>query len=347
MRIILLNDRKGERDLMVKALAPGNHRVEPVGDERSALEALGKERADVVLFAAPAKGGSDLVRRFRSRDSSGRAYLIAIVDAAPSAKDLASMLAAGANDFIRRPVVDVELIERVQGPARLLRWVSSIDKSVFDLSAPPELTQLEAWRKLGVAVAEDLGQIAGQSFTVTCGWPSEFGKAARAATIPMSLAGDQLEVRLSICTDAKSSGWVKSTLLGDASAQDPAVDDVLREFANTAGGVLKRTALHESITLTTGIPFNSQPTHHEDASIWSLKLDDGDACFVVVGEVIERHNQRVSAAKLCEGMIVVNDVRSDGGVLLVRGGSRLTSTAAAKLSSILGPQTFIEVAPAA
>jgi hypothetical protein len=46
-------------------------------------------------------------------------------------------------------------------------------------------------------------------------------------------------------------------------------------------------------------------------------------------------------------MVLVHDVRNEGGVLLVPAGSRLTSTSAAKLAQMLGPRFFLEVAPAA
>jgi hypothetical protein len=46
-------------------------------------------------------------------------------------------------------------------------------------------------------------------------------------------------------------------------------------------------------------------------------------------------------------MVVVNDVRSKSGALLVTAGSRLTRTTAERLGSLLGPRLFVEVAFAA
>jgi hypothetical protein len=142
--------------------------------------------------------------------------------------------------------------------------------------------------------------------------------------------------------------WIRETLLGDPSAHDEATRDALRELANTAGGALKRAALTESITLTTGIPCDDSASRFPGKHLcWSLKLEGGAGCLAVVGEIRSRSNERISAARLTEGMILAHDIRNEGGVLLVPAGSRLTATSATRLAAMLGPRFFVEVAPAA
>ena len=43
-------------------------------------------------------------------------------------------------------------------------------------------------------------------------------------------------------------------------------------------------------------------------------------------------------------MVIVHDVRSESGALLVTAGSRLTKTTAERLGRLLGPKVFVEVA---
>ena len=349
MRIVLLNDKKLERDALMRALAAAGHHAEGVGDEQAALAAIARESPQIVVFSAPSRGGADLVRRLKGVDASGQAYLLAVVDSAPSAKDLAHVVEAGANDFLRRPIVDVEFLERLKAPCRLVKWAKSLaTPASFDLATPVDVGRLQAWSKLGALVAGDLSEMAGQRFAVTNAWPKRFAQQLRSATIPMSLAGDQLEVRVSIVVDAIALRWVKETLLGDVDASAAAADDALRELANTAGGALKRAALAENVALTTGIPStdNSAPPF-EQHSCWTLTLEGNDCCVAVVGEIRERANQRVAASQLAEGMILAHDVRNEGGILLVPAGSRLTNTSAVKLAKLLGPRFFLEVAPAA
>jgi len=349
VRVLLLNDRRAERDAMVRALPKDTYRVEAVGEEAAAIAAIAREAPQVVVFSAPAKGGQDLARRLRGSENAVEAYLLAIVEASPVPKEITSLIGAGVHDFMRRPFADVELLERVKAPERLLRWSRSVSKPcAFDFSTALDVASLRSWRTLGPLVAEDLGEMAGRPFVVSPGWPAQFTTSARSASIPMSLAGDQLELRLSIVADGIGLTWVREALLGDPAANDEATRDALRELANTAGGALKRAALSESITLTTGIPCDDTvsrfPGKH---ACWSLKVEGGEGCLAVVGEIRTRSNERISAAQLTEGMVLAHDIRNEGGVLLVPAGSRLTATSASRLATLLGPRYFLEVAPAA
>jgi CheY-like chemotaxis protein len=334
---------------MVRALPQDTYRVEAVADETAALAAIAREAPQVVVFSVPTKGGQDLARRLRGGENAAEAYLLAVIEATPANKELSNLITAGVHDFMRRPFADVELLERVKAPERLLRWSRSVSKPcAFDFSAALDVGSLRSWRSLGSLVAEDLGEMAGQPFAVTPGWPAHLAADALCASIPMSLAGDQLELRLSLVADAAALAWLRATLLGDPAASDDAARDALRELANTAGGALKRAALGEGITLTTGIPRDDAASRFPGKHLcWSLKLEGGAGCLAVVGEIRSRSNERILAAQLAEGMILAHDIRSEGGVLIVPAGSRLTATSANRLAAMLGPRYVLEVAPAA
>jgi CheY-like chemotaxis protein len=349
MRIVLLNEKKVERDAMMRGLAAAKYHAEAVADESSAIAAITREAPQIIVFSAPPKGGADLVRRLKGADASSQAYLLALFDAAPSARDLSSVLEAGAHDFLRRPVVDVELLERLKAPGRLMRWARSVaTPAAFDLSAPLQVSRLKAWASLGQLVASDLSEMAGQPFSVSNSRPERFVSDLRGASIQMSLAGEQLELRVSIVADATTLLWVKSTLLCDPNASADAADDALRELANTAGGALKRAALAENVSLTTGLPTTEAvPPPTAGQMCWTLSLEGSDCVLAVVGEARQRVNERVPSAQLTEGMILAHDVRTEGGILLAPAGCRLTGTTAAKLAKMLGPRFFVEVAPPA
>jgi len=345
--IVLLSDKKTERDALVRALDPLH--VEAVHDEATALKAIARQSPRVIVFAVPPKGGPDLARRLRAADASGQAFQIAILEAASSGKEVAHLVAAGVHDFIRRPVIESDLLERIKSPARLIRWARSLTKpSVFDFSGKLDLTQLRAWGNLGTIVAEELSQMVGQTLVVADGFPQRFEGPLHSATLPMSLAGDQLEVRSSIVADARALGWLRETLLGDANAEQSATDDALRELANTASGAFKRAAAIENIVLTTGLPVSGGNERFPgDCTCWSLSLGAEAGHLVFAAEIKERENQRVPASKLTEGMVLAHDLRNDGGILLVPAGSRLSGTSAAKLAKMLGDSIYLEVAPAA
>jgi len=349
VRVVLLNDRRAERDAMVRALPAEIYGVEAVADETAALAAIAREAPQVVVFNAPPKGGQDLARRLRGSENAAEAYCLAVVDATPAGQDITSLISAGVHDFMRRPFTDAELLERVKAPERLLRWSRSLSKPrAFDFSAALDVTSLRAWRNLGALVAENLGAMSAHAFRVTPGWPAHLGPDDVSASIPMSLAGDQLELRISLVADAGGLTFVRETLLSDPAAHDDALRDALRELANTAGGALKRAALAEGITLTTGIPRDDSANRFPGAHrCWGLELEGGAGWLALVGEIRGRGNERISAAKLTEGMVLAHDIRSEGGVLIVPAGLRLTATSASRLSAMLGPRYFLEVAPAA
>lgn len=333
---------------MVRALPQDTYQVEAVADEQSALAAICRQAPQVLVFSVPQKGGPDLARRLRAVENCAESYILAVLEATPANKEISSLISAGVHDFMRRPFVDTEWVERVKAPERLLRWSRSVSKPhAFDFSDALDVSSFRAWRTLGHLVSEDLQQMAGQPFTVSQGWPPHFGADAFTASIPMSLAGDQLQLRLSIVADAGSLAWLRETLLGDPTANDAAARDALRELANTAGGALKRAALAEGVTLTTGLPVDETAARFPGThNCWTLALGGGAGSLALVGEIRSLANERVSAANLTEGMVVAYDVRNQGGVLLVPAGTRLTSTSAARLANLLGPKFFVDVAPA-
>jgi hypothetical protein len=338
MNVIVVNDKKAERDSIVLALQKASISAEGVADAKTAVASIVREPPSVAVVSWPASGGADLVRLLHGADPSGQMFILAL------------LVAAGANDFMRRPLLETELVARTQAPGRHLKWATSVAKpGVFDFSAGPDLTRTAMWRNMGALVCGDLCSMVGQTPEPAPGWPKTFARDLRGATIAMSLASDQVELRVSVMADRPTVLWLGESLLGEASPGDAAIDDLLRELANTAGGAVKRAALPESITLTTGLPTNTSTVRYEGAGVqcWTLPLDGAKSRLAIVGEIRKRENQRVAASSLREGMVLAHDLRTESGALLVAAGSRLTSTAAQRLAQVLGPRFFVEVATAA
>ena len=348
MNVVVLNDKRPERELMVRVLQQASCTVEAFAESRAAMDRICRLPPQVLVLSWPSSRGADLVRTLRGADSSRQMYVIAILDGVPGGREIPPPIAAGVHDFIRRPLLEPELVARVQGPARLYKWAKSVTQPVaLDLTSALDITRLTTWKTMGEVVAADLAQMVGDDGPVRAGWPEAFGRGLRGATIPMSLPSDQLEVRVSIVADRPVLQWLGGVLLGDSNAGEPAMNDVLRELANTAGGAVKRAALPEGIALTTGIPVNeaSVPTLGDRTKSWMMPLNAGKSCLAIVGELRSHENQRVGASELREGMVLVHDLRSGDGTLLVKAGARFTSTTAARVAQMLGPRFLIEVAP--
>ena len=350
MRIVLLNEVRSEREAMVRALQQADCVVEPCADAKGAAAAVARDAPQVIIAAVSGSGGGELIRLLRGADKSGHAYILAVLDRTPAGREIPAVLAAGAQDVLHRPIVDAELIGRAQAPKRLLKWAHSVAKpAAFDFSRALDFRSLKVWQSLGGIVAHDLAQMIGLDVHTSPGWPKRFGRTVRAATISMSLASEQIELRISVAADDQTAKWLAALLLGDPSAGNAEIDDIVRELANTAGGAIKRAALPENVTLTTGLPFSTTGIRNEGDGVkcFTVRADGGKAVLAVVGEIAKRGNERVPACRLCEGMVLVHDLRSDSGALLMTAGSRLTSTSASRLAQLLGPQCMIEVACAA
>lgn len=344
VRVVVLSESASERESITRTLQRAAFSVQAVGDPKAAVSAVGREVTDVILLSWPNGGGAELVRLVRGADASGQMHLVALLDPTSGGRDIQPALAAGVNDVLFRPFVDAELVARLQ--SRATRWSRGTGKSALESSNRVDVTRLGMWKSLGAIVADEFAQLLGESVAATPGWPTSLGSEQPGAAILMSLARDEVEVLISVAADATALGWLGRTLLGDPSPNEAALKDVLRELASTAGGAVKRVALTENVTLTTGLPTNVLSVRHQGEGIAShgLPFDGGKATVAVVGEARRRENRQVRASQLVEGMVIVNDVRSESGALLVTAGSRLTKTTAERLARMLGAKVLVDVA---
>jgi CheY-like chemotaxis protein len=348
MKILVVDDIQHERQTIAQALGQAGYSVEETKDPKVALTAIEREPVRVIVLVWPKTGGADFIKRVRSFEASEHTYVLAILDKQPHT-EITALFAAGADDFLRRPVIREELVGRVDAPKRIQKWVATEKKAPLDWSSCVDLRRLRACREMGAIVAEDLGQLLGQTLGLAEGWMPELEDKPSGATIPMSLATEQSEVRVSIVVDAESLRAMAGLLLGDANAPRAALDDIVREMTNTAGGAVKRAAMSEDVTLTTGLPADdcAVPQQGETSRCWVASLAEPKVRIGIVGEVRRRENQRVAAAALREGMVVAADLFSDSGALVVRAGTRLSATTAQRVAAILGQRFVVEVACAA
>jgi CheY-like chemotaxis protein len=348
MKVLVLDENPLERQAIGQTLGQAGFSVEEAKDSKVALGLLEREPPRAFVLPWPKTGGADFIKHVRTLDAAHHIYILVLLDKQPPS-ELTALYAAGADDFIRRPIVREELVGRIETPRRIEKWSNQKAKGSFDWSSASDLRHLRACREMGAVVAEELGQMLGQSMQVAAGWSPQFAENAFSATIPLSLASVQTEIRVSIVIDSASLPALAGALLGDPNAPREALEDIVRELANTAGGAVKRLALTEDVTLTTGLPVNESVSGKEDDTTrcWVARLAQPKLCIGIVGEVRKRENQRLAASLLREGMVVAADLFSDSGALVVRAGTRLSATTAQRVAAILGQRFVVEVACAA
>lgn len=356
IRVVVLDESATERSAIVRALR-ASYRVEQTADATEAAAAIAREPPSVIVASVSARKGAELLRLLRGADPTGQAYVVAVVDKTLSSWELQGILATDAQDFIRRPIDDDELVARVGAPARLRKWFSSGGRSPLSeapkaMGASPtaDLRRLRAWKNMGQLVAEDLAQIVGQPIQPVEGWPNAFGRGLRGATVAMSLPGEGTELRIWIVADSVTMQWLARAVFSDPETPDTKLQDALRELANTAAGAVKRAALPDNVVFTTGIPVNATavPARGEDTRCWVISpVGTSDASIALLAEARARENVRLPVADLREGMVLVNDLRNEAGALLAPAGTRLTTSSVERFTAALGPRFVVEVACAA
>ncbi len=348
MRLIIVDEKKLERESIARALQSTHHAIEVAADGRCALAAFAREPAQVILFVGPSSSAIELLRKVRAAQGQEHCYFVVLPESVMPG-EITALYAAGVDDFMRRPFLPEELVARVDAPCRIRGYAAALLKSpAYDWSSALDVRKLRAFADTATVVAGDLAQVVGEHLDVAKGAPLDpHSPAFRCATIPMSLAADGLELQVSVVADASAMGAICRAVMGE-ELDEAGQLDLLRELANTAGGAVKRAYGAENVVLTTGLPVDRQaPAPGPDTRWWMLRAKEAGAIFGLACEVQQTQKGRVPASGLEEGMVITSDLRNESGALLVAAGTRLTSTSADRVRRALGPGFLVSVSRAA
>jgi putative two-component system response regulator len=120
--VLVAEDDVANRALLGRLLDRAGFRTVTVGDGRDALRAAADEEPDLVLLdvGLPGMSGLDVCRRLRA-DPRTVALPIILVTGQSASRDVVAGLDAGADDFVRKPYDEAELMARVRSVLRLAR----------------------------------------------------------------------------------------------------------------------------------------------------------------------------------------------------------------------------------
>jgi CheY-like chemotaxis protein len=344
MLALVISEKKPERDVVAGHLQQAGYRVNAAADRAAASAFLEGELPDVVIVSwSPA--AVDIVRKVRCQEDAKHTYILALLDKEQPALVIPAILQAGGDDFLRRPILKEELLLRADSPQRIAKWRVAPKSAALDLSTVVDLRNIHAFKNMGALVGADLSQLIGE-LEIVEGWL--MAGELRGACVPMSVPSEQAELRVSIVVEAKLVRTLAGMLLGDESAPATALDDMMREIANTAGGAVKRAALADKLMVTTGLPVNEArgATRNEMTRCWTARIPGTETQLGIIGEVHKRTNQRLPMAKLEENMVLSCDVRNESGALVMTAGTRLTSTTIDRLVGMLGSRFVVDVTAA-
>ena len=125
--VLIAEDDIANQALLARLLERAGYRSYAVGDGRDALHAAMEERPDLVLLdvGLPGLNGLDVCRRLRA-DTRTVALPIILVTGQTSSRDVVAGLDAGADDFVRKPYDEAELMARVRSVLRLARVTAEV-----------------------------------------------------------------------------------------------------------------------------------------------------------------------------------------------------------------------------
>ena len=165
--VLVAEDDLANRELLARLLERAGYRSITVADGRDAIRAAMEEDPDLILLdiGLPGMNGLDVCRRLRA-DPRTVALPIILVTGQTASRDVVAGLDAGADDFVRKPYDQAELMARVRSVLRLARVTAEmvgahgvIAALANAVEAKDSTTELHCQRLAGLAHA--LGLRAG------------------------------------------------------------------------------------------------------------------------------------------------------------------------------------------
>lgn len=121
--ILVIDDTEANRDLLRRQLTRRGHAVETVASAAAALELLQDTTFDVLLvdILMPDMNGIELLSRLKS-DAKLRDIPVIMVSGLKEMKAVVRCIAAGAEDYLQKPIDPVLLYSRVNASLERVRW---------------------------------------------------------------------------------------------------------------------------------------------------------------------------------------------------------------------------------
>jgi DNA-binding response OmpR family regulator len=292
---------------------------------------------DVIVVDWLLGGGAALIEHVRARDSRHRHYIVAVC-AKPKPSDIAAFVAAGADDFMAAEATREEIVVRVDALRRICGWATKpAHTQTIRIRKLLELDGRRVWRELDSIVTSEIGDMLGLALAPEC----SDATIRWCGSVPLTVNGEQVELQLAVgLADAGGEQFAHDVLGAEASGA--AIADALREMANVAGGAVKRAALGDGLVMTIGLPSDDDVFAMANARRWASATSSGlHLVFAIAAAPSQRRS--MNRAELREGMVVVRDVRTTHGELIVAAGTRLTATTVARLAELLEPDARVDV----
>jgi CheY-like chemotaxis protein len=134
-RVLIADDDRAVRKVIAHLLSKGGFEIVTVDDGHLLRETLKRPDAPRLVLTdwqMPGTSGVEVCRELRAQPGGDRFFVLVITGNTDEAS-LLEALAAGANDFIRKPFSQAELLARVWAGQRVLDLQASLEAKVAEL----------------------------------------------------------------------------------------------------------------------------------------------------------------------------------------------------------------------
>ncbi len=330
-KVLVAEDEQVCSLVIQRLVSKAGYGVTVVRDGLAAIAELETNQyaAALVDWMLPGLDGIEIVRRVAAMKSERktRTILTSVIDI-PTAREYA--LAAGAVDFLPKPVAPAKLLEVLR-----LHCGNDVEAPAVDLREMSHpLARSSAWLKLGSRSASPLGDllgvpVLGESMTATV-------QANGAICIAAGLVDPNrgCEVLSVVVASPESTMEIGKQMLGGETTEAEAAD-ALAEVINVVGGVVKAAFIADGFTFTIGLPGRLTPVEFErkqGAALASLAVNVrlGAHPFALSYLVTASAAVEMLAEELHEGYVLAQDLKRNGAMLLPAC-TRLTEGAARRV----------------
>jgi two-component system alkaline phosphatase synthesis response regulator PhoP len=128
-RVLIADDNQQNRELLEAYLAPEGHEILMAVDGKQTLDVAYAGHPDLILLdiMMPKLSGYEVCQQLK-KDDSTRDIPVLMVTALREMGDIEKAVAAGADDFLTKPVHRLELITRVRSLIRVRHLKSERDR---------------------------------------------------------------------------------------------------------------------------------------------------------------------------------------------------------------------------
>ena len=375
--MLVVEDVDLEAKLLMRALADsGYSNLVHKPDVESALAEIESNPPRIVItdLQLDKSTGVELTKRIRARASDAAYIYVVMLTSSGSDTVLEKCFDAGVDDFVEKPFHPEEICARLRAGERILGLETTlraksreletalrrIDISAMQraLAAAAESTTAtvandcspldallgsEPWRDVEALLVKSMSDFFQISFDSVRSSSTQADRFV--AEVSLLEPTRQIEATLSVVVDNPSMGKLAAHLLGDEEMEG--AQALVLEVANILMGALKTAFVPLGFTFTGGIPsavpFAQARMGFEKSQVRSRSVIGAEGSEVELWlQVKEKKNTTLRGKDLREGLVVTNDIRDDKGMLLIKGGSRLTQTAASRIAKV-APELEIEV----